>query len=132
MKRVGIIHLIVAIAGLMVFSSCKKDPIDDRGLLISDRQECYISLFELLGSDNRTVLVAGSTKIDTTNLKVDAVARFGTNLTRVKPYCSVVTDAIVEPNMGAWTDFTQPHQYTVVSGNRLIRKTYTISVTVQR
>jgi len=120
---------LLAVIGLL---SCGNDPIDDTGLLITGRSQCYVTFFDLLGSDHRTVLVSGQTKIDTTALTVTAVARFGTNMQRVKPYCSVVTDAIVEPNMGIWTDFRQPQTYTVVSGNRQVRKTYTVTVTLQQ
>ncbi|MGF7217518.1 hypothetical protein GGR92_003692 [Spirosoma lacussanchae] len=120
---------LLAITGLL---SCGNDPIDDTGLLITGRSQCYVTFFDLLGSDHRTVLVSGQTKIDTTALTVTAVARFGTNMQRVKPYCSVVTDAIVEPTMGIWTDFRQPQKYTVVSGNRQVRKTYTVTVTLQQ
>ncbi|RYC70203.1 MULTISPECIES: hypothetical protein [Spirosoma] len=119
----------LAVIGLL---SCSNDPIDDTGLLITGRSQCYVTFFDLLGSDHRTVLVSGQTKIDTTALTVTAVARFGTNMQRVKPYCSVVTDAIVEPTMGIWTDFRQPQTYTVVSGNRQVRKTYTVTVTLQQ
>lgn len=124
----------VCLAALMMAGllSCSEDPIDESGLLITQRSQCFVTFFDLLGSDHRTVLVAGQTIIDTTALTVTAVARFGTNMTRVKPYCSVVTDAIVEPNMGIWTDFTQAQKYTVVSGNRQVRKPYTITVTVQK
>lgn len=120
---------LLALAGLL---SCGKDPIDESGLLITNRSQCFITFFDLLGSDHRTVLVSGQTKIDTTALTVTAVARFGTNIVRVKPYCSVVTDAIVEPTMGVWTDYSQPQKYTVVSGNRQVRKTYTVTVTLQQ
>lgn len=120
---------VLVLAGLL---SCGKDPIDESGLLITPRSQCFMTFFDLLGSDHRTVLVSGQTKIDTTALTVTAVARFGTNMVRVKPYCSVVTDAIVEPNMGVWTDYSQPQKYTVVSGNRQVRKTYTVTVTLQQ
>lgn len=120
---------LLAMVGLL---SCGNDPIDDSGLLITSRAQCYVTAFDLLGSDHRTVLVSGQTKIDTTALTVLAVARFGTNMQRVKPFCSVVTDAIVEPNMGVWTDFTQAQKYTIVSGNRQVRKTYTVTVTLQQ
>ncbi len=119
-------------ACLLLFAGCKYDTVDPNGLLITSRSQCYMTFFDLLGSDHRTVLVSGQTVIDTTALTVKAVARFGTNIQRVKPYCSVVTDAIVEPNMGIWTDYSQAQQYTVVSGNRQVRKTYTVTVTTQK
>lgn len=120
---------LLTVAGLL---SCGNEPVDEAGLLITGRSQCYMTFFDLLGSDHRTVLVSGQTKVDTTALTVTAVARFGTNMQRVKPYCSVVTDAVVEPNMGVWTDFTQAQKYTVVSGNRQVRKTYTVTVTLQQ
>ncbi len=120
---------LLTLAGLL---SCGNEPVDESGLLVTGRSQCYMTFFDLLGSDHRTVLVSGQTKVDTTALTVTAVARFGTNMQRVKPYCSLVTDAIVEPNMGVWTDFTQAQKYTVVSGNRQVRKTYTVTVTLQQ
>lgn len=120
---------VLALAGLL---ACDTEPVDADGRLITARSQCFMTFFDLLGSDHRTVLVSGQTLIDTTALTVKAVARFGTNMVRVKPFCSVVTDALVEPNMGVWTDFTQPKTYTVVSGNRQVRKTYTVTVTLQQ
>jgi hypothetical protein len=109
--------------------ACNDFPVDERGLLITDSEECGMTVFDLLGPDNRQTLVS-STINDETNTVI-AVAKFGTNLTHVKPRCSLLTDCIVEPMMGTWEDFTKPHTYTVISGNRKIRKTYTITVTVQ-
>ncbi|MDR0700336.1 MAG: hypothetical protein LBG28_14145 [Tannerella sp.] len=120
------------IAGLFfLVPACGDYPIDDKGMLITTRSQCYMSMFELLGPDNRTALVSGQTVIDTVACTVTAVARFGTNMTHLKPYCSLVTDAIVEPKMGTWVDFTQPRKYTVISGDRQVRKEYTITVTLQ-
>lgn len=116
--------------------SCEKYPIDDNGLLITEKQKCYMSSFYLVGTDNQNVLVkeptVGNGLIDTVACTVTAVAKFGTNLTKVKPYCGVTDDITVEPGMGKWMDFTAPHEYTLVSGDRKIRKKYTITVTVQK
>lgn len=132
MKKFILYRLILAVTTLFLFASCEKEPVDENGLLVSQRAECFVTFFDLLGSDHRTVLVSGSTVIDTVNQTVTAVAKFGTNITYVKPYCSAAIDAVVEPKMGVWTDFTAPVQYTVVSGNRKVRKTYTITVTLQQ
>ncbi|MEZ0483851.1 hypothetical protein [Fibrella aquatica] len=121
---------LLTVAGL--FACGGEDPIDANGLLITQRSQSFMTSFDLLGTDHRTVLVSGQTKIDTTALTVTAIARFGTNMQRLKPICSVVTDAIVEPTMGIWTDFTEAKTYTVVSGNRQVRKTYTVTVTLQK
>lgn len=129
MKK-NIIFFLFIISVVFGSQSCGDTPIDDYGLLITDKSQCYMSLFELMGPDNRTVLISG-TVIDTVNCTVVATAKFGTNIKHVKPYSSLVTDAKLEPAMGVWTDFSQPLQYTVISGNRKVKKTYTITVTVQ-
>ena len=90
-----------------------------------------MSFFDLLGTENVSVLT-GKALIDTVALTVNGVARFGTNLKQVKPYCSLVTDAKLEPAMGQWIDFSEPRKYTVVSGNQKIRKTYTITIALQK
>jgi hypothetical protein len=131
MKRLIIISVLIIATASLFLSCTKKGLIDDNGLLITSRSQCYMSFFELLGTDNYTVLTATAI-IDTTALTVTGVAKLGTNLKHVKPYCSVVTDAIVEPAMGQWVDFTSPRQYTVISGNRKVKKAYTITITVQQ
>lgn len=130
MKKI-IITCTLIVFVFITFVSCENDVVDDNGLLITNRSECYMSFFDLLGPDNVTTLLKGTT-IDTVALTVNATAKFGTNLKYVKPYCSVVTDAIVEPAMGKWIDFSQPLQYTIISGNRKVRKTYTITITLQQ
>ena len=117
--------------------SCRKYPIDKDGLLITDNTICYMSSFNLLGSDNQNVLVTpptlGNGLIDTVRGTVTAVAKFGTNLTRLKPYCGLgANDMLVSPFMGVWTDFSAPQSFTLTSGNRAINKKYTITVTVQQ
>ncbi|MDR0395167.1 MAG: DUF5018 domain-containing protein [Tannerella sp.] len=119
----------VILLGLFM-ATCGDYPIDDRNLLITDNEECSMTVFELLGPDHRNTLI-GTAVIDNDNNTVTAVAKFGTNLKHVKPRCSVEIDCIVTPMMGEWVDFTQPRQYTVISGNRKIQKTYTVTVTVQ-
>ena len=125
---------IFALAGFM--ASCNDYPIDDNGLLISDKTKCYMSSFNLLGTDHQNVLVKTPTVsnglIDNVACTVTAVAKLGTNLQKVKPYCGVTDDITVHPGMGKWVDFTEPKEYTLVSGNRQIKKKYTITVTVQQ
>lgn len=115
---------------IVLISSCTDHPIDEDGLLIKNNSECHIKNFELLGPDNRSVL-ASKQDPDTINGVITAVAKFGTNLKHVKPYVSLPTDAKLEPAMGHWVDFTQPREYTVISGDRKVKKTYKITVTIQ-
>lgn len=124
------IFTILLFSGI-VMTACLNDyPTDENGMLITDREDCYISQFELLGSDGLSVLVDKAV-IDEENLTITAIAKFGTDLKYVKPYCNIATDALLTPRMGTWIDFTSPRKYTVISGNRQVKKEYTITVTLQ-
>ncbi len=117
----------------LVWSGCSEYPMDDDGLLITDREECDMTSFDLLGSDHRTVFVKAPV-IDNEALTVTGTVKYGTNLAKLKPRCGHSIDALITPKMGAWTDFSNldaPLKYTVVSGNRQVRKTYSIILTVQ-
>jgi len=127
------------ITGLLLMTfymgiSCDSYPMDEDDLLITDRSECYVSNFELLGVDRQTVRATGnSLAIDTLACTIDVIVNFGTDLKNVYPVFSLVTDAKLEPKITGITDFTSlSKQWTVISGNREIRKTYTVKITVQR
>ena len=114
--------------------SCSKFPLDENDMLITSRPDCYMTNFDILGSDHRTVL-ASKAVIDTTLQTVNAIVVYGTNLKNLKPFCSLATDASLTPSMGVWTDFSDlstPKEYTVISGNKKNRKTYKIYVSVQQ
>lgn len=132
--KLNVIKLL-SLLSVFAFYSCDY-PLDDNGLLITDRNSCYMSSFHLVGTDLQEVLVEYPTVanglIDTLNCTVTAVAKYGTNIKKVKPYCEVTDDMIVTPSMGVWTDFSEPRQYTIISGNRKVQKTYTITVTVEQ
>ena len=113
----------------LLAQACNDYPVDDNGLLITDSEECYISSLILRGPDDRDVLV--SYDIDDEAGTITGVAKFGTNLSKLKPQCGTAKVCIVTPNMGVWTDFTQPREYTVISGNREVKKTYTITITLE-
>ena len=130
MKRIYYIILFALIFGI---PSCSEYPIDENGLLITTRRECAMTSFELLGADHRTVFV-GKAEVDTVAQTVTGLVKYGTNLAKLKPSCGHSTDAIITPAMGMWTDFSDlanPREYTVVSGDRQIRKTYKIILTLQ-
>jgi hypothetical protein len=117
-----------------VIAACNKDyPIDEDGLLITTRAECYVSNFELLGTDYVTVR-SKAPVIDTTAQTIRVEVLFGTDLRNLYPQFSLVTDAKLDPKITGKVDFsdtTHPKTYTVVSGNRQVRKPYTIYVKVQ-
>ncbi len=128
---------ITVVMALMAFAwiSCSKDkPVDEDGLLITDRQECFVSNFELLGADFQTVR-SKAPVIDTTACTITQEVFFGTDLRNLWPQFSLATDAKLDPKITGKVDFSDlanPKQYSVVSGNRKIRKTYKILITVQQ
>lgn len=118
-----------------LLAGCKQDfPIDEDGLLITNRADCYVSNFELLGSDFQTVRTKNAV-IDTTAQTIAVEVFFGTDLKNVFPQFSLVTDAKLDPKIKGAVDFSDianPKAFTVVSGNRKIRKPYTVTITVQK
>ena len=118
----------------LAWAGCKKNtPIDEDGLLITERAECYVSNFELLGSDFVTVR-SKAPVIDTTAGTINVEVLFGTDLKNVYPQFSLVTDAKLEPKITGkvdLSDLANPKTYTVVSGNRQVRKPYKLIIKFQ-
>ena len=114
--------------------SCSEDyPMDGDGLLITERSECYVSNFELLGTDYQTVRT-GSAVIDTIAQTIDVEVLWGTNLKQLWPQFSLITDAKLDPKVTGFVDFSDlanPKQWTVIAGDRKVKKTYTVNITVQ-
>ena len=134
MKRYSAILLLLLMATLG-WMGCKKDdaPIDEDGLLITTRAECYVSNFELLGSDFQTVRTKNAV-IDTVACTINVTVFFGTDLKNLFPQFTLVTDAKLDPKITGFTDFSDlanPKTYTVIAGNRQVRKTYKVIVAVQ-
>ena len=127
---------IIATILMVVFVSwgCSKDvPIDEDGLLVTQRAECYVSNFELLGTDFVTVRSKAAV-IDTVAQTINVEVLFGTDLKNVYPQFTLVTDAKLDPKITGRMDFSDlanPRVFTVVSGNRQVRKPYTVIVKYQ-
>jgi len=134
-KYINIKTAIALLLTLVSMVRCSDDfPIDEDGLLITSRASCYVSNFELLGTDFVTVRTKAAV-IDTTALTVNVEVAFGTDLKNLYPQFTLVTDAKLDPKITGKVDFSDlanPKKYAVVSGNRKIRKTYTVNVTVQQ
>jgi len=127
----------IALSILMISAiiiSCKKDsPVDEDGLLITFRQECFVSNFELLGADFVSVRSRPAI-IDTTAQTIDVEVLFGTDLKNVYPQFTLATDCKLDPKVTGKTDLSNlanPKVYTVVSGNRKIRKAYKLNIKYQ-
>lgn len=111
-------------------------PVDEDGLLITTRSECYVSNFKLLGTDLLPVhFNDGDAVIDTVECTIRVKVKYGTDLKNVYPQFTLVTDAKLSPKVTGFTDFSDykenPPKYTVISGNRQVQKTYTIYITEQ-
>ena len=112
---------------------CTDFPVDEDGLLITYRTECYVSNFDLLGKDYQTVRTKAPA-IDTLAQTIDIEVFYGTDLKNLWPQFSLITDAKLDPKITSFVDFSDlatPKQWTVISGNRQIKKTYTVNLTVQ-
>ena len=129
MKR----YIIIACVLLGVIA-CKKDyPVDGDGLLITTREECFVSNLEMKGTDYVSVLTKQAV-VDTALQTVNITVQFGTDLKNLYPQFTLATDCKLEPKITGLTDFSDlanPREYTVVSGNRQIRKAYKVLITVQ-
>lgn len=133
MKKINILTGITVI--LTALAACKSNfPVDEDGLLVTTRQECYVSNFELLGTDYVTVRTKAAV-IDTVAQTVNVEVMYGTDLKNLYPQFSLVTDAKLEPKITGKVDFSDlanPKVWTVISGNRQIRKPYKVTITVQK
>src|SRR5437868_5539597 len=108
MKTMGK-YITISMAILLVslaWASCKKDfPVDEDGLLITSRAECYVSSFELLGADYVSVRTKAAV-IDTTAQTIKVEVMFGTDLKNLYPQFSLVTDAKLDPKITGKVDFS--------------------------
>lgn len=134
MKKNISIALMILLAAC-TWMACKKSgaPVDEDGLLITTRRECSVSSFELLGTDFVTVRV-GAAVIDTTAQTVNVTVAFGTDLKNLFPQFTLTQDCKLDPKIIGLTDFSNlasPRKWTVISGDRQIKKTYSVIVTVQ-
>lgn len=132
MKKYILLSLALVVAALALVR-CTDYPVDEDGLLITYRAECYVSNFDLLGKDFQTVRVAAPT-IDTVAQTINIQVFYGTDLKNLWPQFSLITDAKLDPKINSFVDFSDlsnPKKWTVISGNRKVKKTYTVYVTVQ-
>ncbi|HMH21408.1 MAG TPA: hypothetical protein VK563_06520 [Puia sp.] len=133
MKKNITIVLAVLVAAI-TWSSCTKDaPVDKDGLLITTRKDCYVSSFEILGTDYVSVRV-GTAIIDTVAQTVKVTVQFGTDLKNLYPQFTLAQDCKLTPKITGLTDFSDlahPRQWTVVSGDRKVYKPYYVLVFVQ-
>lgn len=132
MKKYKIIITVLLVSAL-TWIGCSDFPVDEDGLLITTRSQCYVSNFELLGVDYQTVRTKTAI-IDTTAQTINVEVFYGTDLKNLWPQFNLITDAKLDPKITSFVDFSDlsnAKQWTVISGNRQVKKTYTVYVTVQ-
>jgi len=130
----NIIIALIALLTVSTWAACSKSiPVDEDGLLITSRRDCYVSSFELLGTDYVSVR-AGAAAIDTTAQTVKVTVLFGSDLKHLYPQFSLAQDCKLNPKITGFVDFSDtlnPKKWTVISGNRQIKKDYSVIVSVQ-
>ena len=104
MKKIGT-KIVLLLSLFWALGACSDYPVDEDGLLITTRTECYVSNFELLDTDMQTVKI-GNAYIDTIAQVAIAYVKFGTPLNNLWPQISLCEDAKVDPKITGRTDFT--------------------------
>lgn len=118
-----------------VLSGCNGTPIDSNGVVVHDSAQASMFGFDLLNEDSKSVK-AENVIWDTIDgrgdiyIKVYATA----DLTKLIPSGKRSAYTMVLPEMGVVTDFSDlanPRVYSVISGNRKVKRNYTIHVSVK-
>ena len=143
-KMINKICLFLFIA--LIAASCEDFPVDEDGLLITTRAECYVSNFDLYNTDHQTIKL-GNAYVDTTAQVAIMYVKFGTPINNVWPRISLCEDAKLAPKITGWMDFSgskmnmefiegdwksgnpsvfpsTAKRFTVIAGNREIKKEY--------
>lgn len=90
---------------VLLVTACTDFPVDEDGLLITSRAECYVSNFDLWDTDYQTIKL-GNTYIDTTAQVAIMYVKFGTPLNNLWPRISLCEDAKLAPKITDWMDFS--------------------------
>lgn len=122
--------LSVLMAGAMMSSCLFKDyPIDEDMLIITDRSECAVLKFDVLDSRDVSALADSLATIDTVAQTITARVKYKADMKSLWPVFTLSADCKLEPKIRQRYDFTTPRYFTVISGNRQIRKRYTVTLT---
>lgn len=158
MKNYYIKFTLLLIFAVVIVDSCDNYPIDEDGLLISERTDCYVGSLQLLDTDLQTIIV-GNAYVDTLKQVIIAYTRFGAPVNNLWPQFSLGSDMKLSPKISSRVDFSSSKmninyeaaefgsnalsekiiadrssfpsgalKYTVISGNRKIRKEYIILI----
>ncbi|MBP3383665.1 MAG: hypothetical protein J6K78_07135 [Tidjanibacter sp.] len=127
MKKILMIFTALLFGSLLW--GCFDYAIDEDGLLVSEDGGCYVLNFDLIDTDQKTVKSSVYPPvIDTTSCTIDIYVVYGAVLDNVYPRFSLYLNCKLEPKITGRMDLSdmQPRQWDVISGNRKVRKTYTV------
>ena len=114
----------------MVSSCLFKDyPVDEDGLIITDRSQCAVLKFDVLDTRDVSALADSIAVIDTVAQTITGKVRYKADMTALWPVFTLATDCKLEPKIRQRYDFTKPQTFWVISGNRKVRKEYTVTLT---
>lgn len=131
MKKINIMPvLLILFIGLMMPSCLFKDyPIDEDMLIVTDRSECAVLKFDVLDTRDVSALADSLAIIDTVAQTITARVKYKADMKSLWPVFTLSADCKLDPKIRRRYDFTEPQHFTVISGNRKIRKKYTITLT---
>lgn len=128
-KSIIIRALLFTVAGALATSCLFKDyPVDEDGLIVTDRSECAVLKFDVLDTRDISALYDELAAVDTIAQTITAKVKYKTDMTCLWPVFTLSTDCKLEPKIRQRYDFTHPVSFTVISGNRKVRKKYTITL----
>ena len=110
-------------------TGCFDYAIDEDGLLVSNDDGCYVLNFDLIDVDQKTVKSSAyTTVIDTLSCTIDFYVVYGAILDNVWPRFSLYQNCKLEPKITGRMNLSdmQPRQWSVISGSRRVKKTYTV------
>ena len=121
--------ILLLLTAALAATGCFKYAIDEDGLLISNDDGCYVLNFDLWDIDQKTVKsTAYPPVIDTLSCTIDFYVVYGAVLDNVYPRFSLYYNCKLEPKITGRMNLSdmEPRRWTVISGSRRVRKTYTV------
>ena len=99
------IFVAFAMMAVMMTSCFSGYPVDEDGLLITTRTDCYVSNFSVYDQSQMEILT-GSAYIDTLEQVVVGYVTYGQAVDYVHPRISLCEDAKLNPKVELWEDFS--------------------------
>lgn len=92
----------------------------------SNSKDAEITNFSVLNEAGQSVATAVEVTKETGRISVKVSA--GTNISKLVPRATVSEGVVIEPGMGIYTDFSKTKTYTLIAGDRVTKKEWTVIV----